>query len=180
MILLSTGHNPDAKGACNGNICEWDIATEWVEEISRILDIALIPNMIVPTGSLKEKVNFINEKNSFIAMELHFNSNIKAHGSETLYCPGSTKGKELADIIQKQFMMNEIFQPNRGSKEGWYKMDKNNPPDYFLRKTNCVSIIVEPDFISNLDNIEKHRRLGCLSIANGLSQYFYKYFQQNR
>ena len=175
MILLSAGHNPKAKGACNVDVCEWDIATEWVEEISRQLNIALIPNIIVPTGKLQEKIDFINSKKPTIAMELHFNSNVIAHGSETLYYPGSKKGKELADLIQKEFSMNEIFQPNRGSKEGYYQMNPDNPPDYFLKKSSCTAVIVEPDFMYNIDNIYNNKQLGCISITAGLSKFYYKY-----
>ena len=190
MILISAGHNPSAKGACNGDICEWDIAINWIEIISKHLTIADVPNRIVPTGKLSDKVSFINSKKPDIAIELHFNSNINAAGSETLYYPGSKKGKELASTIQGEFVNNCIFMPDRGIKEGWYKMDRpgivdysgdvdgDETIDYFLRKTSCTAVIVEPQFIYNLKNIEQHESLGCLSIATGLMKYWLNNFNQ--
>jgi len=187
MIIISAGHKLISKGACNGDVCEYDLAIEWIDIISSILETALVPHQVVPTGSLTSKVEFINNHNAIAAMELHFNSNVNAKGSETLYYPKSTKGKELSDMVQTGFENADIFQPNRGSKEAWYKMDQpgvvdyvgdvegDEKIDYFVRKTNCTAVIVEPDFISNLDNIDQHQFEGCLTIANALTIFYYKY-----
>lgn len=142
---------------------------------------------MVPTGSLTSKVNFINSKDAVVAAEIHFNSNVRAKGSETLYAPGSEKGKELALAIQEQFKARGIFQPDRGAKEGWYRLDRPKVIDYkgdvegdevinyFLRATYCPSVIVEPEFISNRETIDKWFFEGCDAIAQALLDFYKKY-----
>ena len=43
--------------------------------------------------------------------------------------------------------------------------------DYFLRKTNCPAIIVEPDFISQIKTITEKRCGGATMIALGIIKY---------
>ena len=148
-ILLSAGHNPSAKGACNGDFFEHDEAVKWVKELQFLL-MPFVDVVRVPTGSLKEKVNFINsQKDVKIAIEIHFNAMMKVSGSESLYYPKSTKGKELAICIQREFEKNGLFLPNRGAKEGYYHGAGSNGRKllYFLAKTKCLSVIIEPQFI---------------------------------
>lgn len=176
MILLSIGHNKESKGACNGDICEFDIASDWIQEIHKHLNTALVPCEVVPSGSLSEKVNYINEQDTLAAIELHFNSNINARGSECLHYPESEQGMDLARRIQFEFNMNGIFQPNRGIKEGWYYSngEKSKNLLYFLKETKCPSVIIEPQFIYYINDIMENRQMGCLSIANALTKYYYK------
>lgn len=177
MFLLSIGHNQEEKGATNKEHNEFDIASRWVKRIQDIID---IPIEIVPGGSLKEKVEFINNHEDVqFAAELHFNSNIEdAKGSESLYYPGSKPGKRYAEMIQDEFEKRGVFQPNRGVKEGYYYKDgeKQNIL-YFLRATRVPSVIIEPEFISQPKRIEKHFFEGCDSIAQA-STRFYKYINE--
>jgi len=172
MILISAGHYPTKPGACFGEFCEFDEAHKWAMLIVKIL--GEDNSILVPTGVLKDKVEFINTRanSESIAIEIHFNSAKNkdgvhiGRGSESLYYPGSTKGKVVADTVQ-DFLAKE-FSPNRGSKEGYYRMQKKFGPDYFLAKTKCVSVIVEPDFIHLKDKIRAGRAAGCNAIANAL------------
>jgi len=175
MIYISAGHNPEAKGACNDGFCEYDEAVLWVEKIIEILaDYYEIKAKFVPTGSLKQKVNYINnDPDSDMAVEIHFNSNVNARGSETLYYPKSKKGKRLAKYIQDEFEEQYIFQPNRGVKEGWYHSGSTGTRKllYFLAKTNPVAVIVEPQFIYHKQDIIDNRCKGCTAIADAIAEY---------
>lgn len=187
MILISAGHYPESPGTCypanNPHWCEHAEAADWVNHIA-ILVRQQIKVEVVPTGPLliydkikKQvtggKVHWINEQcrrhNIKLAVEIHFNSDAskRAKGSETLYCPGSVRGEMLATIVQGA--VASIFPPNRGPKAGWWKMDPSlGKKDYFLEKTHCPALIIEPEFIYNRSTIEANRHTGCEVIADAL------------
>jgi hypothetical protein len=72
--------------------------------------------------------------------------------------------------------------PDRGAKEGWYKMDRpgvidfygdedgDEMPDYFLRKTNCPALILEPEFIQQYGHIKNSRKVGTQAIAAAIQE----------
>ena len=158
-IAISVGHHPGAKGASYSDLVEFDLAEYWVNEILDQYDdlydyeyncpiFHLLP---VPTGTLKEKVKFINENEFDYAIEMHFNSaGVTASGSETLYMPNSKRGKKLASIIQKNISVPLEIR-DRGVKEGmyWSTSERTNTPLYFLRRTNCPAVIIEPNFLQS-------------------------------
>ncbi len=185
LFALSAGHHPKAKGAQYNGFNEHDEAVLWVDELAMQLG---SDALIVPTGLLREKVAFINSHNCDAAIEVHFNSAIidgkpVGRGCETLYYPKSSKGKHLAQIIQRSIA--PMYFPNRGIKEGWYRMDVpgrvdyhgdvegDEKPDYFLAKTKCPAVIIEPDFVHNSGAIRKHRKAACEAIANALKGWRY-------
>lgn len=183
MILLSAGHNPTSRGTHNGDVYEHDLAVPWVQRVFEILE-HQAPVEIVPTGSLREKVEYINSRPATIAVEIHFNANLNAAGSESIYFPTSKKGRDLALMVQEQFGIRNIFQPDRGVKEGWYRMDKPGVVDYagdvdgdesflyFVKATKCTSVIIEPEFIYNLDTIKSNMCRGCDAIAQALLEFY--------
>lgn len=174
QVAISAGHYPLSPGACFGDFCEHQEALQWVSRLLHRLGGSAVS---VPVGTLGEKVRFINDINAALALEVHFNGawvdkngNKKqdpgeevGKGSETLYYPGSEKGKLVAGIVQSA--LGSIFAPDRGVKEGWYKMDKARGPDFFLAKTKCVSLIIEPEFIHNKDKIIEKRMEACEALA---------------
>jgi len=171
-ILLSAGHNPIRKGACNDEYCEYDEALSWIKLIHEMIE-EVIPCEIVPTGKLHKKVDFINDTTECkLAMELHFNSNVNAKGSECLHHPNSVKGKALCESVLEEFEDQNIFQPNRGAKIGYYQMNPSKPVDYFLRQTRPVAIIVEPQFISQKEDILLNTYDGCRCIADALMKFY--------
>lgn len=180
MIFLSAGHYPDSPGACFFNFCEHMEAFKWVTNISFLIR-QKIHVVTVPSGVLSEKIKWINEfipEQGDLAVEIHFNSNVNAKGCETLYCPGSVKGRVAADIIQKS--LESLFPPGRGVKEAWYKMDRPGHIDYpgdiegdekldaFVKLVRPPAIIVEPDFISQRDRIESNRDSACQLLAEAI------------
>jgi len=172
-VFLSTGHNPKAVGACNGDFCEYPEAVVWVDRISEMLKDYGIEVVKVPTGTLGSKVRFINAhcQRGDIALEVHFNSNVKARGSETLYYPKSVRGMEFASLLQA--FLAGTFQPDRGIKEGYHHGAGSTGRKllYFLAKTNPVSLIIEPEFVYNKDKIIAKREQGCRAIAAACKTY---------
>ena len=183
MIFISAGHHAGAQGAKWNGFTEWMEAQQWVHILLTILSNEIVTK--VPPGLLRHKVRFINEhaRTNDMAVEIHFNSAVVngthvGKGCETLYFPGSEHGKALANLIQDK--LKEVFPPDRGAKEGWYRMDRpgvvdydgdvdgDEKIDYFLRKTNCPAVIVEPDFIHRSSRLMMERFRGCSAIARAL------------
>lgn len=183
MILVSAGHYPESPGACYRGFCEFEEAMLWAQLLVSEIE-KHAPCLLVPTGKLPEKVSFINTHSPIMALEIHFNSsaNGKAKGFETLYYPDSVGGKALANVVQDAIAT--CLENNRGIKEGWYRMDTpgvvdypgdvdgDETVDYFLRKTICPAVIVEPEFIQNIDRIQKNRE-NCIEVlADALLAYY--------
>src|SRR5687768_17651819 len=105
MIYVSAGHHPSKKGATFEDFTEYDEAMIWVDLIIAYLG---DKGVRVPTGVLKDKVNFINKGDAYLAIEIHFNSATNSRGdhvgsgSETLYFPGSERGKKLASSVDRK------------------------------------------------------------------------------
>jgi N-acetylmuramoyl-L-alanine amidase len=173
-VFLAAGHHPPKPGACYNGRCEYDIASVWVDKIA-CSAAARVPILVVPTGTLQDKTEFINARLNpgDIAVELHFNSAKNAsgehigNGAVTLYYPGSTAGQYLAEKVQA--VMAEVFPPDRGIVEGWYRGDRTRGPYYFLKRTKCPALILEPQFIHHEDEIDAKAEQFCESIASVLS-----------
>lgn len=186
-ICVSAGHHPENPGACFADFCEHAEALKWAKAITDEINFISGDDIacIVPVGVLKDKVKFINDINPLLAIEIHFNSfkvwedankdglvssgelRNAGLGSETLYYPGSKKGEATARRIQS--ILGLICEPNRGIKEGWYRMNKDNGPDYFLARTKCTSLIIEPDFIHREYEIKNTRDEACRGIAHSIT-----------
>lgn len=173
-VCISAGHRPGAEGASYLSYTEHQHAKWWVQVLKFFLA-DYVQCIEVPTGHLKKKVGFINSQAADFCIEIHFNSAIApdgariGKGSETLYCPGSDTGMKAAKFVQGN--LGVAFPPDRGVKEGWYQMKKENGPDYFLKRTNCPALIVEPEFIHLTDNIVSGTGAGCEAIGKGILAY---------
>lgn len=181
MIFISTAHHSEAKGASFGDFNEYDESMRWAHRLADLLEDYAIE---VPYGRLPGKIKFINDickktDGYHIAVEVHFNSAVNSHsvhvgrGCETLYCPKEyTKkpdGRILAERIQS--VLSIPFEPSRGADEGWYQKRVGGKPDYFLSRTACTAIIIEPEFVHHKDKIQEARSVGCLLIAEQLKQF---------
>lgn len=176
-IYIVTGHNA-RKGGASGEYegeryTEYDIATEWTHQIYNSL-VDAYPTELIDDYSLTKKVEMINSGDPLFAVELHFNSNVNARGSESLYFPGSRKGKRLASLVQEEFNRVDIFQPDRGVKEGHYYNANGEKQGilYLLRRTKCPCILIEPEFMSNIDTIMKYKEEGMSCIENAIIEFY--------
>lgn len=186
-LIISAGHNPSARGAHWQNSYEYDHTSIWVNRIANNLINRGVKVVQIPTGRLTDKVRNVNKtavSEPSIAVELHFNSAGKTYveGNETLFYPGSKKGKRIAKEFNESFMQSArpFVKKDRGVKEGWYKMDRpgivdfygdkdgDEMPDYFLRKTACPALILEPCFMCQLPDIGDDWERVADSIADAL------------
>lgn len=184
VIALSYAHYPEAHGASFNGFSEHYESIAWTMMIKNVLIAHGYKVVIAPVGRLGNKVVWINTHKPEVAVEVHFNGcvNPNVNGCETLYYPKSKNGKKLANIIQKS-LQPEMGNTDRGIKEGWYLMDVpeqvdwvgdvegDEKVDYFLRKTCCPAVIVEPDFISQIQTITEKRCGGATMIALGIIKY---------
>lgn len=169
-VFLAAGHHPTARGASFEDFNEHDEATLWCADIAARDESV----MLVPTGTLKEKARWINERARLgdLAVELHFNSAVNAAGehvgagSVTLYYPGSDSGRRLAEAMQAQ--LSGVFPPDRGVVEGWYRGDKTRGVYYFLEHVRVPAVILEPEFVHRKDLIRARMKQGCDAIIDAL------------
>ncbi len=174
MIFISAGHHPAAPGAKYDRFIEHDEATIWADKMAHKL---ALDSVLVPVGTLSQKVAYINARimTGDVAIEIHFNAardkdnNPVGRGCETLYYPGSEAGERLA--IQCQGALALVFPPDRGVKEGWYRMDPERGADFFLARTKCPAVILEPDFVHRSDLIIQHRDMAIGLLIDNLKEY---------
>ena len=167
-VVISIGHNPKSPGAVGLGRIEHFEAAIIASYLNQYLIEMGIKVTMVPTGTLRQKVNYVNLlKDVDVAIEVHLNasSNKSVRGSETLYFPLSKKGKKLAKAIESYM---KTITHSRGSKEGWYRGVRNGKYLYFLAKTKPVSVIVEPYFITS-EYIEPQKV--AYKIALGIKKY---------
>lgn len=184
LIGLSYAHYPEAAGAQYRGFSEHPESIVWTMLIKNVLESRRHRVVLAPVGRLPNKVYWLNRQNPDIAIEVHFNgsADLEVNGCETLYCPGSVKGRLLATAIHTSYR-DYMGNRDRGIKEGWFKMDKPGVEDYpgdvdgdesvlyFLRKTNCPAIIIEPEFIAQINAITTKRFIACERIAEGIISY---------
>lgn len=192
IVMLSAGHYPGAHGACwpadgDGRVCEHELARSWVGQIALMVR-EQFPVVEVPAVRLEDKIAWLNAYRApdghrvALAAELHFNSNDQRRGSgaETLYYPGSKRGKAAAEAIQRR--LAQLYR-DRGVQEGWYRMDSPGRIDYpgdvagdervdfFIRGVPFPAVIIEPEFIFNQAVLEATRNDACTLIAQGIIEF---------
>ncbi len=173
MLFISAGHYPIAPGAKWERFIEHDEAVLWADA----LHTAVNDSIMVPTGPLRDKVSFINHRilPGDIAIEIHFNAARDRHGDpigrgcESLYYPGSDRGELLAWSCQNA--LAPLFPPSRGAREGWYRMDPNRGPDFFLSRTKCTAVIIEPEFVHRYELIQRFRNAAVDALAVALIDF---------
>ena len=98
----------------------------------------------VSDKSLTKVCKTSNENNCDYFISIHCNSavNKEARGTETFYWKTCEKGKKLAKSINDE-IVNTFGTRDRGIKE--------NTTFYVIKHTKCPAVLVECEFISNLD-----------------------------
>lgn len=129
--------------------------------------------------SLRYKTNLVNEENADIAIETHFNSAFSAafasmsKGTEVIYYPDSTKGKELAQVLAESFRTFLPFVMRRGGS-GLHTSSKL----HVLKAIECPTIITEICFLSNpIDRLYLLHPRSTDIIANATVDGILKYKQ---
>jgi N-acetylmuramoyl-L-alanine amidase len=109
---------------------------------------------------LRQRVRRINQRQSQLpklAVSVHANAWSPADaplqftspsGTETFYCPGSVRGKKLAELFQRH-LVAALGLKDRGIKD--------SPAMYITRKTIPVTVLLEIGFFTNLVEVAKLR-----------------------
>lgn len=143
-IFLNAGHGGNDPGAVSKSGTK---EAEITEKICSILATRLKANyypveVYQQNASVYEVSRVENKSGATCFISIHCNShtNPEAHGVETLYCPASAKGKELAEIMQN-ILVRGTGLSNRGIKP---RVDL-----HVLNRTKAPAILIELAFISN-------------------------------
>ena len=182
-VGLSYAHSPTSPGACHERQCEHTFSRMWTKKLLALLAAKGIDVFLSVQHSLTKKVDEINAAGCDLALEIHFNAcgGCGASGCETLHYPDSEVGEHYATIMQKA-VCKAMGNKYRGVKAGWYKMDRpgvidfygdedgDEKPDYFLRKTNCPALILEPEFIEFDDVIVDRLLSGVSAIVEAIEE----------
>ena len=176
QVFVSVGHDRHRKGAkCTyTDEYEYDILiqlTQYLMEELVELDVNATKVYSDVLGNAIDEINKNCDSDS-IAIETHFNNfkSVSVGGCETIYCKGSTKGKELANDIQNSLLAH-LQVKDRGL------LERDNLA--FLNDTKCPAVITEPFFLSNKKEVERflendreaNLRNIAYSIAIGIKKY---------
>lgn len=163
-VLVMPGHSYKDPGAINEKlgVTEYQYCLERVLELLRRdtwddIDIVLKTRNL-SYRSLSDEVNTLNPD---YIIELHLNAaNGVAQGTETLYCSVSSRGKKMAEIIQKNFI-KRIGLKNRGIKP----KAKGERGGHILWTTKAPCVIVEPFFLDSTTELYQEDVMEALRVS---------------
>jgi N-acetylmuramoyl-L-alanine amidase len=147
---LIVGHKPSAPGACNKkhSICEYEFNDQLACDIYDKLKIRSDTNIdvqIIRRKTYKSLPSDVNKFEPDFCISLHCNAfNGKANGTEVLYYHTSTKGKQMAQILQQKLLDALGF-----NDRGILPRGTEDRGGYLLRYTAMPCVISEPFFIDN-------------------------------
>lgn len=148
-IAVSIGHHPTAPGArALSGVDEYALLAPVAGFLIRYLHEEGAEAYMVPGGNLGHKVDWVNRVGGLafdLVIEIHGNADPdadgpadpEAHGCEVLYCNGSERGEQYANVIQRT-MVRRLGVRDRGAKPAGF---------FWLRKTRWPAVIVEPAFL---------------------------------
>lgn len=123
-------------------------------------------------ADMKNRVQFIGEKNPVLAVSIHQNSfSAGTKGAQVFYYKGSAEGKKLAGILQNT-IRDVVGDDN-------HRVEKANDSYYMLRKVTCPLVIVECGFLSNPEEEtllceEEYQEKMAQGICEGIESFLYQ------
>lgn len=177
-VMLSVGHYSKKRGAQNKllSLSEWQLCSIFVKELASALISNNVRCGILENHRLRQKVNIINNSKPEIAIEFHMNAfDTVVYGHTCMYWNNSFFGEKLATMLNDGIITNTrrpLISVKKSTEKG----------SYFLRRTRCISVIVELCFIDNdedlfrtVNNFYELRR----GIIIGLQFFFSRYTINN-
>lgn len=180
-VFINPGHTSEweieqgidnDRGACANGLCENQVAAETGEHLERILKswgVEVVGNL--QCCDLYRIADEANVSGADVFVSIHCNSATPAAlGTETFYCEGSSRGREVAEFVQEQ-LIDKMGTTDRGVKN-----DTQTQYDsiYVLRHTDMPAILIELAFISNDEDAELLRNNTedfARAIASGLMEW---------
>ncbi len=171
-VVIDPGHGGKDPGSHAYGLVEKDLTLDLAFRLQRILTSKGITTTLTRTTdefiSLENRAQMANSSAKTIFISLHFNAHTdrSISGTETLYWPGSTKGRELASYIQSE-LGRRLVTRNRGFKPERLKV---------LEETKCTAALIECGFISNRWESQRcgaewFRQILAEEIAQGILRY---------
>ena len=175
-VVIDPGHGGHDSGAVGiDGLKETDVVLDVSKIVTKLLlekGVSVKMTRISEVGmDLSPRVALANQTNSDIFVSIHANASRGKkryiNGIETFYYSGS-KGRLLAEKIQKEILKVSPGSPDRGVRRGRY---------FVIKKTNMPAVLAEIGFVTGrLDarRLEKkiHRRRVAFAIAKGILEYF--------
>lgn len=173
-VALSMGHTPDKHGAKRGIISEYGLTSAIIGDLAFNLDKLGHEAWIIGADSNSKQVEDINNLKPDFGLELHFN-NMKNHpewnGSLVMHS-GFTNSKKLAQSVQN-CTVDMLGTKDKGIIKGHYQLDVRKDLITIIKNTNCPFVVIEPLFLSNLDDFEKiNIPLISVGILQGILEYW--------
>ena len=171
-VVIDPGHGGKDPGSNAYGLVEKHLTLDLAHRLQRILNSRGVTTTLTRTSdefiSLEDRAKMANTSAKTIFISLHFNAHTDRSigGTETLYWPGSEKGRELASYIQSE-LGRRLVTRNRGFKPERLKV---------LEKTRCTAALVECGFISNRWESQRcgaewFRQILAEEIAQGILRY---------
>lgn len=153
-IGIFYGHAKPYNDGAYGIRPEFDLIREYAplvkKELEQLGHHVIVCSSDVCTSnaeSLKSRVNRANSYNLDLIIDCHCNAfNGTAQGCETIYYPGSVKGKKYATQIVTE--LGKLF-ANRGAKEDTRGL-------YVLKHTKAPCVVIEPFFCDSKVDMSKY------------------------
>lgn len=168
-VFLSAGHGGTDPGAVAFGMKEKDINLNIMLACNEVLIKHGITTVLSRTKDendpVAQEVKEANASKADLAVSFHTNAG-GGDGSESIYCPGSIKGKKMADLCEKH--VKAIGQNSRGVKE------RNNL--HFVKATKMPAVICECAFIDNdkdnniIDTVVEQKAFG-MAYAKAILEY---------
>ena len=121
--------------------------------------------------SLQAITDTANATDADILVSIHCNAaSAAAKGTETFYCQGSSKGRKIAEYVQKE-LIAAMGTVDRGVKDDTQTQHKRI---HVLRQSAMPAILIELAFISNPDDaklVRDHKIDFAKAIVKGLCSY---------
>lgn len=157
-VYINPGHDIDYdSGAVGNGMREADVALSIGKKLASLLiskgisvKVLQSDNLFYDSSYKDREVSVVEDANSWdadIFVSIHCNafSNPNARGTETLYFPGSSNGKNLASEIHGK-ILGRLPLIDRGIKE--------RPDLIVLKRTDMPAVLVETAFITNYEDSE--------------------------
>ena len=171
-VVIDPGHGGKDPGSNAYGLVEKDLTLDLALRLQKILTSKGITTTLTRTTdefiSLEDRAEMANSSAKTIFISLHFNGHTDRSigGTETLYWPGSEKGRELASYIQSE-LGRRLVTRNRGFKPERLKV---------LEETRCTAALVECGFLSNRWESQRcgaewFRQILAEEIAQGILRY---------
>ncbi len=180
-IFINAGHTPQVDidagldwdvGACGYGLQENIVAkgvADLIVEECKSAGIEVVGNF--QSMNLYDITDKANATDADIFVSIHCNAaSGTAKGTETFYCLGSTKGKAIAEVVQKNIVA-AMGTVDRGVKD-----DTQTPHGrlHVLRQSAMAAILVELAFIDNESDaalLRDKQRDFAKAIVKGLAEY---------